>query len=359
MNLFTPIQFGLINAKNRIIMAPLTRCRASIGHVPNDLMAEYYSQRASAGLIIAEATMIMEHCSSFVSEPGIYNQAQIDGWKKVTEAVHKAGGSIVLQLWHGGRTCHPILNDNRTPIGPSAIAVENSKIHTPSGKMNYTVPKAATLQDIQQVIAGFKQAAINAQLAGFDGVEIHAANGYLLDQFLRSNSNYRRDMYGGNFVNRSRLLFEVLLAVIDVWSSHYVGVRLSPLNSFNDMIDDNPIALTTFLAKELNSFNLSYVHLMRGDFSNIQQGDVISPFREFYKGALIVNMGYQKQEAMDVIANDKADAVAFGTDFIANPDLVERFKHNLPLTQADINTYYTSDKKGYTDYLPFEKENSF
>lgn len=348
--LFSPLQLGAIELNNRILMAPLTRTRADADHVPTDLMTEHYAQRASAGLLIAEATMIAEGCSAFWREPGIYSDAQVEAWKRVTDAVHTKGGKIVLQIWHGGRACHPLLNDGRVPVAPSAIAIANEEVHTPEGKKGYTKPRALLDEELPEIIAQFRAAAENAKRAGFDGVEVHGANGYLLDQFLRDGTNHREGPYGGPIENRARLLLEAIEAAVDVWGSDRVGVRLSPLNSFNDMRDSDPVGLITWLAKRLNDYNLAYVHLMRTDFFGTQQGDVVSPMREHYQGNLILNMGYSHDEAATAVASGEADAIAFGVPFIANPDLPERFKVGAELAEADPATFYTQSAEGYTDY---------
>ena len=349
--LFTPLKLGAIEIPNRIIMAPLTRARAGDNHVPTDLMAEHYAQRASGGLIIAEATMAMEGCSAFWKEPGIYSQEQIDGWKKVTDAVHAKGGRIFLQIWHGGRTCHPALNGGKEPVAPSAIAVDD-EVHTPEGKLPLTVPRALTLDEIPSIIAGFKQAAINAKQAGFDGVEVHGANGYLLDEFLRDGSNKRTDNYGGSIENRARLLLEVLEATIEVWGSDRVGLRISPVNSYNSMRDSDPVALTEWLSHRLNDYNLAYLHVMRSDFFGVQKEDVITAAIKQYKGNLIANMGYDANEAEAGIAAGDYAAVAFGVSYLANPDLPERIQAGVELNQPNPDTFYTQGAEGYTDY-PF------
>jgi N-ethylmaleimide reductase len=238
MNLFTSLNVGALTLPNRILMAPLTRCRADADHVPTPLMAEYYSQRASAGLIIAEATMAMEGNSSFWREPGIYSEAQVQGWRTVTDAVHAKGGRIVLQLWHGGRAWHPLLNGGQQPVAPSALPIVGDEVHTPEGKKPYVTPRELTDAEIPDIIAGFRTAAINAKNAGFDGVEVHAANGYLLDEFLRDGSNKRTGPYGGPVENRARLLMEVTAAVSEVWGADRVGVRMSPLNSYNSICNN-------------------------------------------------------------------------------------------------------------------------
>lgn len=349
-DLFTPLNAGALQLNNRILMAPLTRCRADEGHIPSDMMATHYAQRASSGLLIAEATMVMEGCSAFWKEPGIYNLAQVAGWKRVTDAVHQAGGKIVLQLWHGGRACHPDLNDDAVPVSASAIPILNEQVYTPKGKQNYTQPRALETTEIAGIVQGFATAATYAKQAGFDGVEVHAANGYLIDQFLRSGSNQREDAYGGSVENRAGFLFEVLDSVCEVWGSDRVGVRISPLNSFNDMLDEDPIGLTTYLAQRLNAYNLAYVHLMRTDGYAKQSGDLLTPLRQHYQGTLIANMGYTPEEAQQAVQLGLVDAVAFGTAYIANPDLVERIRQGAPLNEADPNTFYSQGAAGYIDY---------
>lgn len=348
--LFTPLTIGSLTLPNRMLMAPLTRCRAEDDHVPGALMAEYYAQRASAGLIIAEATMVMAGNSAFWREPGIYSDAQIAGWQKTTAAVHAAGGRIFLQIWHGGRACHPLLNNGAQPVAPSALAITGDEVHTPAGKQPYVVPRALDDAELPAIVQGFAQAAINAKAAGFDGVEVHGANGYLLDEFLRDGANQRQGNYGGSIANRARLLLEVLDAVCHVWGSDRVGVRLSPLNSYNSMIDSDPLALSAWLAKQLNSYQLAYLHLMRGDFFQQQTGDVLSPVREHYQGVLIGNMGYSAEEAEASISKGLLDAVAFGTAFLANPDLPARILQGATLNSPNPATFYTPGAAGYTDY---------
>ena len=348
--LFNRLKLGSLTVPNRIFMAPLTRCRAEPGHVPSALMAEHYAQRASAGLIIAEATMAMAGNSAFWKEPGIYNEAQIAGWKGVTDAVHAAGGRIFLQVWHGGRACHPLLNDGAQPVAPSALAIQGDEVHTPEGKKPYVVPRVLADAEIPGIVAGFRQAAENALQAGFDGVEVHGANGYLLDEFLRDGVNKRTGPYGGPLENRARLLLEVIEAHCAVWGSDRVGVRLSPLNSYNDIADSDPVGLISWLANRLNDYHLAYLHLMRGDFFGKQQGEVMKPAREAYRGVLIGNMGYSAAEAEMAIASGQLDAVAFGVPFLANPDLPARFKAGAALNQANPATFYSPGPAGYTDY---------
>ena len=349
-DLHSPIRVGAIDAPNRIFMAPLTRCRADADHVPTAIMAEHYAQRASAGLIIAEATMVMAGHSSFWMEPGIHSAAQVAGWKTVTDAVHARGGRIFLQLWHGGRACHPLLNDGAQPVAPSPIAITGDTVLTPQGKQPYVVPRELRDDELPGIISGFRKAAENARAAGFDGVEVHGANGYLLDEFLRDGANRRDGPYGGPIEHRARLLCEVVEAVCAVWGSDRVGVRLSPLNSYNSMIDSDPVALTARVAQLLNRFRLAYLHVMRSDFFQQQQGDVLTPAREHFEGTLIANMGYSAEEASAAIVSGRVDAVAFGVPFLANPDLPERFRRGAPLNAPDSATFYTPGPKGYTDY---------
>ncbi len=348
--LFSPLQAGALSLPNRILMAPLTRRRAEPGHVPGELMATHYAQRAGAGLIVAEATMVAEGNSAFHAEPGIYSDAQVAGWRRVTDAVHAAGGRIVLQIWHGGRACHPLLNDGRVPVAPSAIAIAGDEVHTPAGKQPYTVPRALADDEIPAIVAQFARAAANACAAGFDGVEVHGANGYLLDQFLRDGANRRSGRYGGPLENRARLMLEVLAAVCGEIGSDRVGLRLSPLNSYNDMRDSDPVGLASWLAQRLNDFGLAYLHLMRADLLGRQRGDVLTPVREHYRGVLVGNMGYTPLEAAEAVAAGTLDAVAFGGAFIANPDLPRRIRVAAPLAVPDSTTFYSQGAEGYIDY---------
>lgn len=349
-SLFQSLQVGALQLPNRILMAPLTRVRADADHVPTDIMVEHYAQRASSGLLIAEATMAMEGRSAFGTEPGIHSQAQVDGWKKVTDAVHEKGGRIFLQIWHGGRACHPLLNDGREAVAPSAIAITNDEVHTPEGKKPYTVPRELRDEELPGIVEGFRLAAQNAKAAGFDGVEVHGANGYLLDSFLRDGANKRPGPYGGSMENRARLLLEVLDAVIDVWGSDRVGLRVSPLNSFNSSSDSDPVGLYTFLAGKLNPLNLAYLHVMRGDVLGELEGEVLKPIRAAYEGIIVSNMGYTAAEANQAITDGEVDAVAFGVPYLANPDLPERIAQDAPLNEADPNTFYAPGAKGYNDY---------
>lgn len=356
LNLFSPAKLGAISISNRIVMAPLTRNRAGEGGVPQPINVTYYEQRASAGLIITEATPISPMAHGYPLLPGIYTDAQIAGWKKITDAVHAKGGKIVIQLWHVGRISHPsLLPNNATPVAPSAVKPAG-KAFTYQGLVDYVEPRALDASELPGIVADYEHATKAALAAGFDGVEVHAANGYLLDQFLRDGSNKRTDNYGGSFENRARLLMEVTKAVVDVAGADKVGVRLSPVNPFNDMNDSNPQALFNYVAGQLNQFGLAYLHAVEG---GIHGGGEAEPFdfetfRKQFKGAYIANLAYDKARGNAAIASGHADAVAYGVPFIANPDLVERFRVDAPLNEADANSFYGGSEKGYIDY-PFLK----
>lgn len=349
--LFTPVCVGALTLPNRIVMAPLTRCRADPGHVPSPIMATYYAQRASAGLIIAEATMAIEGHSAFgMREPGIYSDAQVAAWKTVTDAVHARGGLIFSQLWHGGRACHSLLNRGTQPVAPSPLRITNDETHTPEGKKPYEIPRELRDDELPGIVAGFGRAAENARRAGFDGVEIHGANGYLLDEFLRDGSNRRSGPYGGPIAQRARLLLEVVDAATAVWGAGRVGVRISPLNRYNDMTDSDPVALTRHVAEQLNRRGLAFLDLMRGDFFGPPPADVVTPARAAFKGALLCGLGYTPAEAAATVAAGTADAIVFGHHYVSNPDLVERIRDGITLAEPNAGTLYSSGPNGYTDY---------
>lgn len=351
LSLFTPVSLGSLQLPNRIVMAPLTRCRADAAHVPTAIMADYYAQRASAGLIVAEATMAIEGNSAFGGrEPGIYSAAQVVAWRKVTDAVHAKGGRIVLQIWHGGRACHSLLNAGAQPVAPSPLRITNDETHTPEGKKPYEIPRELRDDELPGIVEGFRKAAQNAHSAGFDGVEVHGANGYLLDEFLRDGSNQRTGRYGGSVENRARLLLEVVDAAVGVWGAERVGVRISPLNSFNDMKDSDPVGLTRYVAGQLNQRGIAYLHLMRGDFFGVQKGEVVAAARAVFHGALIGNMGYAPAEAAQAVADGTLAAVAFGHHYVSNPDLVARVQAGVALVEPDASRFYSPGAPGYTDY---------
>ncbi len=355
INLFSSYQLGNLELPNRIVMAPLTRNRAGEGNVPYQLNAIYYAQRASAGLIIAEATQVTPEGQGYPATPGIHSPEQVEGWKLVTDAVHQEGGRIFLQLWHVGRISHPDFQPNGAlPVAPSAIAAKGEAA-TYQGPKPFVTPRALETSEIPQIVEQYRQGAANALAAGFDGVEIHAANGYLIDQFLRDRTNQRTDKYGGSIENRARFLLEVTEAVTSVWDSNRVGVRLSPSGTFNDIGDSNPLETFGYAAQALNQFNLSYLHIYEATEADIRHGGIIVPtshIRDRFTGTLIVNGGYTREKGNAVLANKGADLVAFGTLFISNPDLPRRLALNAPLNEADQATFYGGGEEGYTDY-PF------
>ena len=353
ISLFDPITVGSVELKNRVIMAPLTRCRAVEGLVPNPLAVTYYRQRANAGLILSEATQIMQQGQGYSNTPGIYSPEQVRGWQAVTDAVHADGGKIFLQLWHVGRISHSDFQPgNALPVAPSAIAAVG-EVTTPSGKKPYEVPHALTIDEIKGIIRQYGVAAQNANDAGFDGVQVHAANSYLIDQFLRDGVNKRTDEYGGSLENRARFLFEAVEAVVNVWGSDRVAVRLSPRVDNPNMQDSNPLETFTFAVAGLNRFNLAFLEV-REPITHDES--YISPhLRKSFHNAFFVNQGYTLETATNALKTGLADAVAFGVPYIANPDLVERFKRNGPYNESDRSTFYGSGAHGYTDYPTLEE----
>jgi N-ethylmaleimide reductase len=355
INLLSPYKLGNLELPNRLVMAPLTRNRAGKGNVPGPLNATYYAQRASAGLIIAEATQVSPQGQGYPSTPGIHSAEQVEGWKLVTDAVHQQGGRIFLQLWHVGRISHPDLQpEGALPVAPSAIAPKG-EASTYEGPKPFVTPRALETSEIPEIIEQYRQGAENALQAGFDGVEVHGANGYLLDQFLRDGTNHRTDEYGGSLENRARLLLEVTEAVVGVWGAQRVGVRLSPSGTFNDMHDSNPLATFGYAAQALNRFGLAYLHIIEVNEADLRHGGTEVPTRSLrghFTGTLMVNGGYNRDRANAVLAKGEADLVSFGTLFLANPDLPQRLTLNAPLNQPDPTTFYGGGEKGYIDY-PF------
>ena len=293
--------------------------------------------------------MVAAGNAAFPGAPGVHSAAQVAGWKLVTDAVHAAGGRIFLQIWHGGRACHPALNGGAIPVAPSAIAIDG-ETYTPEGMQRHATPRELRDDELPGIVEAFRTAARNAKAAGFDGVEVHGANGYLLDEFLRDGSNRRSGPNGGSIANRARLLLEVTDAAAAEFGAGRVGVRLSPLNSYNDMRDSDPVALASFVARELDRRGIAYLHLMRADFLGKQSGDVVTPVRRAFRGNLVLNMGFTPTEAAQVVAAGTADAIAFGTSFLANPDLPARIRAGAALNAPDPSTFYTPGPKGYTDY---------
>jgi N-ethylmaleimide reductase len=357
--LLQPLEIDGLNLANRVVMAPLTRSRAGVSRIPNDLMAKYYAQRATAGLIITEATTISPQANGWNQSPGIYTEAMVEGWKKVTTSIHQQRGKVFLQLWHMGRASHSDFHGGALPVAPSAIALQGDGIHTPSGeKKPYEVPRALEAAEISQIVADYRRAAERAQQAGFDGVEIHSANGYLLDQFLQSKTNHRTDAYGGSIENRYRCLGEVVDAVTGVFPANRVGVRLAPNGAFNDMGSPDYREQFSWVARQLNTCGLAYLHVMDGTgfgFHQLGAAMTLQEFRALFDGPLMGNVGYTQASAEAAITAGDADLIAFGRPFLSNPDLVARFSHDWPLAPAaDMATWYSFDPAGYADYPNYE-----
>jgi N-ethylmaleimide reductase len=354
-DLFVPFQFGPYKLSNRIVMAPLTRSRAQAGDLPSLLAAQYYRQRSTAGLIITEATQISAQGKGYAFTPGIYNNAQVEGWKSVTAAVHQDGGRIFLQLWHVGRISHPSLQPSHAlPVAPSAIKPEG-KAFTEGGFLPFVTPRALETSEIAGIVEQYHAASQYALDAGFDGVEIHAANGYLIDQFLRDSTNHRTDIYGGSLENRTRLLMEVTAAVVSVWPADRVGVRLSPISPANDISDSDPATLFSYVVEQLSKFNLLYLHVIEGATGgprSVEDGFDLQLLRKLFNGVYIGNNGYDREMAIAAREHNLVDMVAFGRPFISNPDLVARLKLNATLNKLDVDTLYGGGAKGYIDY-PF------
>ncbi|MFG1481575.1 alkene reductase [Halobacteriovorax sp. HFRX-2_2] len=344
-NLFTPIKLGRTELKNRIIMAPLTRARAGEERVPNDLMVKYYEQRADAGMILTEATAITPSAVGYANTPGIWSKDQIEGWRRITDAVHAKGSKIYMQLWHVGRISHSSFLNGQKPVAPSAIQ--------PAGHVslvrpitNYETPRALETQEVKAIVKDYRQAAINAMEAGFDGVEVHAANGYLIDQFLQDSTNKRDDIYGGSIENRTRFLLEVTDELIEVWGADRVGVHLAPRCDSHDMGDSDPLALFGHVVEELNKRKIAFI-FTRDPLDN----DSLFPkLKEKFDGVLIANQKFTKATAEKALEDKIADAISFGVPFIANPDLVERIAKDAPLNEPVFETFYGPDHVGYTDY---------
>ena len=361
MNLFSSYKLGPYELKNRMVMAPMTRNRAGRGNSPQPVNALYYAQRAGAGLIITEASQVSPQGLGYPDMPGIHSPEQISGWRLVTDLVHKRGGLIFLQLFHCGRISHPSLQPGGlAPVAPSTIKPEGEAM-TYEGPQPFVEPRALETEEVAGIVAQFQQGAENAREAGFDGVELHSANGYLLDQFLRDGSNQRTDQYGGSRENRARFLFEVTEAVVNVWGEGRVGVRISPENPFNDIHDSNSELLFSHVAEGLNRFPLAYLHVVEIDLANpadfsASLNTLTQKLRGIYEGVYITNGGYDRDRAERVLETRDADLVSFGRLFLANPDLPERFKKDAPLNEPDETTFYGGDERGYTDYLFLDSE---
>ncbi|MEY2600513.1 MAG: hypothetical protein RLZZ142_2772 [Verrucomicrobiota bacterium] len=352
--LFTPVRIGAVHAKNRIFLAPLTRCRALPGHVPGEMNAEYYAQRASGGLLIAEATSVSPRGFGYPNTPGIFTEEQVAGWRKVTDAVHSAGGLLFLQLWHVGRVSHPVFQPGGAlPVAPSAIRPAG-QVFTGTGMEEYVTPRALEREEIGGIVEEYARGAELALRAGCDGVEIHNANGYLLDQFLRDGTNRRTDDYGGPVENRARLTMEVTRAVVEVCGADRVGIRFSPGGVFNDMRDSDPMRTFGYVLQQLSPLGLAYAHLTRVTAQDLAHGakEGVGPreLRPFYPGTVVANGGFTGESAEQALQEGWADAIAFGVPFLANPDLPERLRKGAPLNPADPATFYSPGPTGYTDY---------
>jgi N-ethylmaleimide reductase len=357
--LLSPVKLGDLTLKNRVVMAPLTRSRAGIERIPNALMSEYYSQRTSAGLIITEATVISKQAIGWLNTPGIYSDEQTIGWKQVVDAVHDRKTPFFLQLWHCGRASHSSFQENgQLPVAPSAIGIESDDIHTPNGKQPHETPRALEIDEIPGIVEDYRQAAERARAAGFDGVEIHAANGYLIDAFLQSKTNQRSDRYGGSIENRYRFLKEIVEAILTVYPASRVGVRLSPNGVYNDMGSSDFRETFLYVAEQLNKYELAYLHILDGlafGFHSLGEPMTLAEFRKVFKGSLIGNCGYTKETAEAAIKDNNADLIAFGRLFISNPDLVDRFANNWSLNpDAEMSTWYAFGKEGYTDFPTYQ-----
>src|ERR1700676_3456856 len=346
-NLFSPYRLGDVELGNRLVMAPMTRSRAAKGNVPSPMAPTYYAQRAAAGLIITEATQVSPQGVGYIRTPGIHSAAQVAGWSAVTDAVHRAGGKIFLQLWHVGRISHPDFHGGELPVAPSAVAAEGT-VFTPKGPQKMVTPRALAASELPGIVEQFKRGAENAQAAGFDGVEIHGANGYLLDQFTRDGTNKRSDHYGGSVKNRARFPLEVAEAVIGVWGPGRVGYRIAPNSPFNSMADSNPVETFSYLAVELDARGAVYLHVVDPAADGAKR---ISPhLQEVFDGTYIVNGGFDAEAADAAIRHAETDLVAFGVPFLANPDLPERYRRKAALNTPDQKTFYAGEEKGYTDY---------
>lgn len=343
--LFNPVRIGAWNLLNRIIFAPLTRARAGAERIPNALMAEYYAQRAAVGLIISEATSVTPMGVGYANTPGIWSSAQVDGWKLITDAVHKAGGRMVLQLWHVGRISDPMFLNGALPVAPSAIAAAGH-VSLVRPLKPFVTPRALALEEIPRIIEAYRVGAENAKRAGFDGVEIHGANGYLLDQFLQDKTNHRTDAYGGPIENRARLMLEVTDAVISVWGADRVGMHLAPRGDAHDMGDSNPLATFGYVARELGKRQIAFICARE----SLGENRIGPQLKAAFGGSYIANEKFTQVTANQVLAAGEADAVAFGIPLLANPDLPARFRQNAPLNTPDQSTFYASGPKGYTDY---------
>lgn len=345
-SLFQPIKLGALGLSNRVVMAPLTRSRATEDRIPSDLMRSYYCQRASAGLIISEATAVSPQGVGYPNTPGIWCSAQVEAWRQIVDAVHKKDGKIILQLWHVGRVSDPEFLHGQIPVAPSAIAAPGKLTLSNFESRPYVTPRALHIDEIKTIVSDFAEAAAKAREAGFDGIDIHAGNGYLIDQFLHQSSNQRQDEYGGSIQNRSKLLLEIVNACVGVWGNGRVGVNLSPHSNIHGMKDAETELLFTYLAKQLGNMGLAFLFVRQAK----NQENLTLKIKKLFNDKVIVNQDFSLETATNTVENKFADAIAFGKDFISNPDLVERFKVGADLNPWDKSTFYAKGPKGYTDY---------
>jgi N-ethylmaleimide reductase len=352
--LFSPLSLGSLTLPNRLVMAPLTRARAGRSHVPNALIAEHYAQRATAGLLIAEATMVSPTASAFTGEPGIYDDACVAGWRQVTDAVHAAGGRIQLQIWHPGRAAHSLLDGGVQPVSSTDRGIRDSQISTPEGKKPYEAPRRLRDDELPGIVEQFRLATRRALAAGFDGVQIHGAHGYLIDQFLRDGINDRSGAYGGSIENRARLLLEVVDAAIAEAGAARVSVRISPLVGFNDVVDSNPQALVAYVAQQLSQRGVGFLEIRHADQGLETERHIAAVARAHFKGVLMLNGGFDGSSAEAALREGRADAIVFGKPFISNPDLVERLRVGAELAPVNFDLLYTPGPAGYTDYPALE-----
>ena len=350
-----------LSLNNRVVMAPLTRSRAGAERMPNALMKEYYTQRAGAGLIITEGTTISTQANGWLHTPGIYTPEQTEAWKQIVDGVHAKGTPIFLQLWHTGRASHSSFHeDDGLPVAPSAIDLKGDEIHTPQGKQPRQTPRALETEEIPQIVENYRACAANAKQAGFDGVEIHSANGYIIDEFLQSKTNHRTDKYGGSIANRYRFLKKIVESILTVWDANCVGVRLSPNGNYNDMGSTDFRETFTYVIQQLNEYNLGYLHVLDGlDFGFHELGEpmTLAEIGKIYDGTLMGNCGYDRTKAERAIAAGDADLIAFGRSIISNPDLVDRFANNWELNpDPDVSVWYSFDAEGYTDFPTYRAD---
>jgi N-ethylmaleimide reductase len=357
LRLLTPGTVGSLNIPNRVLFAPLTRMRANVDNVPGVLMAEHYAQRASAGLLFAEATMVSADCKAWVQQPSIHSDVHADGWRLVTDAVHASGGRIYLQVWHPGRATHSDLNGGVQPVSSSAKAIREGRIQTPTGKHEYPLPRALETAEVAAMVDTFAEACVRAKQAGFDGVQLHAAHGYLIDQFLRSSVNDRADHYGGSLENRTRFLFEIADAASQVFTPGRVGIRISPLVTFNDMHDEDPAALVTCIAKACEARKLGFLELRHETCEAPTEVELAKVVRSHYQGALLRNGDFTRESGERALRENLADAIVYGRLFLANPDLPKRFLRSAPLNEPNPKTFYLPGSPvGYTDYPSLPNE---